>query len=299
MPIREVRRYAELMKAGEATNEERLALLEAHRDAVRRRDSRRPPATSSWSSGRSTSTRKGWDEHEAAYAARPGGISPRARVHGHVRLLRPDRRGRGRQDDPTRPRAGNRLHRHGTALRSAHERDPGRPRDQGPPRRVRDRHEVQSPAGRRRPGRHEQRRATGRLGRARAQVGRGVARTARDGLRRPLLPAPRRSQRADRGDRGRDGRAGRAGQGPPHRPERGGARDDPSGECGSPDHRCADRVLALEPRPRSRGPADLPRARDRVRPLLPARARVSGRSVHLARRARRGRLPPSRPTVHG
>lgn len=35
MPIREVRRYAELMKAGETTNEERLALLEAHRDAVR------------------------------------------------------------------------------------------------------------------------------------------------------------------------------------------------------------------------------------------------------------------------
>ena len=34
MPIREVRRSAELMKAGEATNEERLALLEAHRDAV-------------------------------------------------------------------------------------------------------------------------------------------------------------------------------------------------------------------------------------------------------------------------
>ena len=34
MPVREVRRYAELMKAGEATNEERLALLEAHRDAV-------------------------------------------------------------------------------------------------------------------------------------------------------------------------------------------------------------------------------------------------------------------------
>ena len=31
MPIHEVRRYAELMKAGEATNEERLALLEAHR----------------------------------------------------------------------------------------------------------------------------------------------------------------------------------------------------------------------------------------------------------------------------
>jgi DNA-binding transcriptional MerR regulator len=34
MPIRDVRRYAELMNAGEDTNEERLALLEAHRDAV-------------------------------------------------------------------------------------------------------------------------------------------------------------------------------------------------------------------------------------------------------------------------
>ena len=53
------------------------------------------------------------------------------------------------------------------------------------------------------------------------------------------------------------------------------------------------------PRPRSRDPADVPRAWDRVRAVLPARARVSGRSVHLARRARRGRLPPSRPTVHG
>jgi DNA-binding transcriptional MerR regulator len=34
MPIRKVRRYAELMSAGEATNAERLALLEAHRAAV-------------------------------------------------------------------------------------------------------------------------------------------------------------------------------------------------------------------------------------------------------------------------
>jgi DNA-binding transcriptional MerR regulator len=34
MPIREVRRYAELMRAGEATNAERLALLEAHRETV-------------------------------------------------------------------------------------------------------------------------------------------------------------------------------------------------------------------------------------------------------------------------
>jgi DNA-binding transcriptional MerR regulator len=34
MPIREVRRYAELMQAGDDTNAERLRLLERHRDAV-------------------------------------------------------------------------------------------------------------------------------------------------------------------------------------------------------------------------------------------------------------------------
>jgi DNA-binding transcriptional MerR regulator len=34
MPIREVRRYAALMRAGETTSGERLALLEAHREAV-------------------------------------------------------------------------------------------------------------------------------------------------------------------------------------------------------------------------------------------------------------------------
>jgi DNA-binding transcriptional MerR regulator len=34
MPIREVRRYAALMRAGEVTNGQRLALLEAHRETV-------------------------------------------------------------------------------------------------------------------------------------------------------------------------------------------------------------------------------------------------------------------------
>ena len=34
MPIREVRRYAKLMRAGEDTNVARLALLEEHRDTV-------------------------------------------------------------------------------------------------------------------------------------------------------------------------------------------------------------------------------------------------------------------------
>jgi len=37
MPIRQMRRYAELVRAGEATEGERLALLEAHGGAVRAR----------------------------------------------------------------------------------------------------------------------------------------------------------------------------------------------------------------------------------------------------------------------
>jgi DNA-binding transcriptional MerR regulator len=37
MPIRQVRRYAELLNGGDKTNEERLALLEAHREAVQAR----------------------------------------------------------------------------------------------------------------------------------------------------------------------------------------------------------------------------------------------------------------------
>jgi DNA-binding transcriptional MerR regulator len=35
MPIRQIREYAELMRGGDDTHEARLALLEAHRDAVR------------------------------------------------------------------------------------------------------------------------------------------------------------------------------------------------------------------------------------------------------------------------
>jgi DNA-binding transcriptional MerR regulator len=37
MPIRQVREYAELLRAGEGNERERLAILEAHRDAVRAR----------------------------------------------------------------------------------------------------------------------------------------------------------------------------------------------------------------------------------------------------------------------
>jgi DNA-binding transcriptional MerR regulator len=37
MPIRSIREYADLFRAGDSTHERRLALLEAHREAVRAR----------------------------------------------------------------------------------------------------------------------------------------------------------------------------------------------------------------------------------------------------------------------
>ena len=96
------------------------------------------------------------------------------------------------------------------------------------------------------PGEMSHRRAAGRLGGPRPQLHRGIARAAGDGVHRPLLPAPGRSRSPDRGDRRRDGGARRGGKGPPHRPERGGAGDHSACERRSPDHRRAERVLAVD-----------------------------------------------------
>ncbi len=123
-------------------------------------------------------------------------------------------------------------------------------RDQGPSRRVRDRDQVRPPDGRRDARRHVDGRPARRLGGARAHLDRGLAEAPRHRPRRPLLPAPGRPECRDRGDRRSDGRARRAGQGSPHRPERGGARDDPARPRRSSDHRRADRVLVVVPRPR-------------------------------------------------
>ena len=89
------------------------------------------------------------------------------------------------------------------------------------------------------------------------------------------------------------------GQGPPPRPQRGGARDHPQGARHPSDHRAADRVLAVDARPRGRDPAHLPRAGHRLRPLLAAGPRLSSRSLHLADELDPGRLPPERPALHG
>ena len=126
----------------------------------------------------------------------------------------------------------------------------------------------------------------------------GSLRASRHRPHRPLLPAPRRPEHADRGDRRRDGRAGAGGQGPPHRALGGERRDDPPRARGAPDHRGAERVLAVDARRRGGDPADARGARHRARRLLAARARLPLRALHLARGARRGRLPPLRPALH-
>ena len=93
---------------------------------------------------------------------------------------------------------------------------------------------------------------------AREELDRGLAAAPRHRPRRPLLPAPRRPERRNRGDRRCAGGARRGGQDPPHRPERGGAGDDPPGARRPSDHGAPDRVLALDAatsRPRSCPPA--------------------------------------------
>ena len=109
---------------------------------------------------------------------------------------------------------------------------------------------------------------------------RRVAAAPRRRPHRPLLPAPRRSRRADRGDGRGDGRAGRRRQGALPRAVRGRRRDDPPRARRPPDHRAADRVLAVEPRPRGRDPADAARAGHRLRRLQPARPRLPHRRDH-------------------
>ena len=105
---------------------------------------------------------------------------------------------------------------------------------------------------------------------------------------------------ADRGDRRRDGRAGEGGQGPPHRPQRGGARH--ASAARTPTHPIT--ALQTEYSLWTRDAEaeilpDLPRAGHRLRPLLAARPRLPLGALQVARRARRRRLPPPRPALPG
>ena len=101
-----------------------------------------------------------------------------------------------------------------------------------------------------------------------------------------------------RGHRRRPGRAGRRGQGPAHRPVRGRSRHDPPRPRRPPDHRTADRVLPVDPRPGGRAAAAPARAGHRLRPLLAARPRLPHRDDPLPRGAERRRLAQDQPALH-
>ena len=203
MPIRQIRAYADLMRRGDETHEARLALLEEHREAVRaqsRRDGAQPRADRLQDRLLPRKAGSTMKQRNLGSLDRPRN-GPR--LHGHVRVLRHDRRGRGARHDRSRPRAGLQLPRHGGDVRPVQERGARGQGDLGPPRRLGDRDQVRHPL-RAHEGRPHQPRA-GRLGRERAPRDRGLAEAARDRPRRPLVSAPRRLQPADRGDRRRDG----------------------------------------------------------------------------------------------
>ena len=169
--------------------------------------------------------------------------------------------------------------RHGRHVRAVHERAAGRPGDR--------RTAATRSCSRRSSATCAARTASGSASAATpstcAQACDASLRAARRRPHRPLLPAPRRPERADRGDGRRDGGAGRGRQGAPPRPVGGVARDDPPRARRAPDHRAADRVLAVDARPRGRDPADRARARDRLRRVQPARPRLPVRPLHRRR----------------
>jgi len=219
-------------------------------------------------------------ERESSYAARhawqagPHGVGPRLGMHGNVGVLRRPQRHRVDRHDSSGARPGNHVPRHGGHVRPVHQRAARRPRHRGPARAGDPGDEVRKRARSRRQLPRSERPAG-----VCARSLRRVAQAARRGHDRSVLPAPRRPQRADRGDRGRHGRAGAGREGAVPRALRGVARDRAACPPGAPDQRTPDRVFPVESRPRSRHPADVPGAGDRLRGLQPARAGVSHRPI--------------------
>ena len=189
----------------------------------------------------------------------------------------------GDRADPRRRRPRRHLLRHRRGLRPVHERGARRRGARARPRPGRDRHQV----------RVRHRRAASRrastAGPSTIRRGRrGVAQAAQDRPHRPALPAPRRSRRADRGRRRHGEGTDPAGQGQALRPVRGRRADDPPRARGPAGHGPAERVLAVVAGAGGGDPADARGARDRVRPVQPARQGLPDREdrrEHDVRRA--------------
>ena len=172
-------------------------------------------------------------------------LRPRPRLHGHVRVLR--RRATTTESIATIHRAldlGVDLPRHRRHVRPVHQRGARRPGDRRPPRPGRARHQVRQRA--RRPTADVARHQRPARVRARRPATRSLQRLGVDHI--DLYYQHRVDpRRADRGDRRRDGRARAA----PARSATSGSReaapdDDPPRARRAPDHRAADRVLAVD-----------------------------------------------------
>ena len=226
--------------------------------------------------------------------ARAHGFHPRPRLHGHVGLLRRTRRRGIARHDPPRPRPRRDLSRHRRRLWPGPQRGAGRPRRAGAVGLGGGGHQI-----RQRPQPRRQLQGRRRAPRLCAPGLRGEPQALGPRGHRPLLPAPRRPHDRHRGDGRRHGgpRQGRQGQVP--RPVGGRARHHPARPRGPPDHGAADRIFALDPRPRRRDPGRPARARHRLRALQPARPRFPHRPVPLRRRHRRRRLPPHHAALPG
>ena len=187
-----------------------------------------------------------------AQAGRVGAprLGPGAGLHGDVGVLRQRRRGRGERGDRPRARPRRRLPRHRRHVRPVHQRGAGRRGDRRPPRRGRAGDQV-----RQRP------RPRTASGSASAATPSTCARPARTRCAGSASSGSTSTTSTGSTPRCRSRR--RSGRWPssspparsPPRPLRGGAGDDPPRPRDPPDRRPADRVLALEPRPRGRDPA--------------------------------------------
>ena len=126
----------------------------------------------------------------------------------------------------------------------------------------------------------------------------GFAETARHRPDRPVLPAPRRPQHPHRGHHRCRRRTDRRGQGPPHRAVGGVGLHHPPRARRAPDHRATVGVLAVDPRPGSRGAAPAARTRHRIRAVLAARQGVPYRHHPFNRPIRPERLSRYQSPVH-
>ena len=273
MPIRDIQAYFRLVAEGPGNEDQRLGLLERHRDQVkahivelegrarRRRVQDRhlrgtlPPV--SWPAGDLPRRRPPPSPPERKEPTmtlparprpdRPDRLRPGPRLHGHELRLRRPRRRRVRRHHRPGPRARRDLLRHRRHVRLRPQRGAGRQGARPAPRRGRPRHQVRHLPQRRRPQRPRRRAtpptsvrpATPRSGgsaptTSTSTTSTGSTRPCRS--RRPWAPWPSWSRR----------------QGPPPRPERGVGGHDPPGRRGAPDRRAPDRVVDLQPRHRGR-----------------------------------------------